>query len=319
MRFRWPWVLILLAACLSLGGALYLVVFMEGLPEEETRRTDVPRYHFAFVLQDLNDESTADLRRGSLKAAQEAKAVLEFYGPRFVNLEEQASWFEAAIWEKVDGIIVQVVDEGRFTPLINQAAAQGIPVVTLGSDAATSARIAFVGASSFELGTLAAKLAVEASGAEARIALIVTDIGNGQSASRDLRVAGFIDTLQAHSQMTVEVVKFSGLGIYSAEEASRSILFDYPNTDLIVCSSPSDTIGVAQTLVDFNRVGDVKVVGFGDHPEILKYVQKGVVFGSVVPDIENVGYQAVQALAVSLQGGRVSTFINPGVRIQVAP
>ena len=54
---------------------------------------------------------------------------------RFTNLDEQMMYLDIAIASKVDGIVTHVLDEEKFTPLINRAVDSGIPVITVEAEA----------------------------------------------------------------------------------------------------------------------------------------------------------------------------------------
>jgi ribose transport system substrate-binding protein len=307
-------------------GLFFLVVTLASLaafvafaaasfvPEGEIE-AGAPSYHFAVIADNEADHARAALRKGCQRAGAEFGAVIEFFGPRFTDNENQLSWLETAVATKVDGIAVQVPDVTLFAPAIERAVARGIPVVTVEDDAKDSRRGSFVGPSSFEIGSRAGALAISATGGKSRIVQIVPEeLGTGRGIPLNLKLSGFREALRGAPGMALDSVLYSRLGIFSAEEAAQDIVFNRPAIDLIVCYSASDTIGVAQVLVGYNRVGKVSVIGFGDDPEIERYVEKGVVAGSVVVDAEEIGYRAVSTLVSLAKGQRVSTFVEIAAR-----
>jgi ribose transport system substrate-binding protein len=295
--------------------ALFVALAAAAFGPEHGAAAAAPSYHFAVITDNEADHARAALRRGCLRAGSEYGVAIEFFGPRFTDNESQLSWLETAVAAKVDGIAVQVPDQALFAPVIDRAVERGIPVVTVEDDAKDSRRGAFVGASNFAIGSRAGALAASASGGRSRIVQIIPEeLAPGRGISSDLELSGFREAVKASPGMRIDSVLYSRLGIFSAEEAAQDIVFNRPSIDLIVCYSASDTIGVAQVLIDYNRVGRILVVGFGDDPEIARYVEKGVVAGSVVVDADDMGYRAVATLVSLAKGQRASSFVEIGVR-----
>ena len=52
----------------------------------------------------------------------------------------------------------------------------------------------------------------------------------------------------------VKMALTSSFGIFGAEEITSDIINNHTDSNVILCSSPKDTIGVAQMAVDHNKV-----------------------------------------------------------------
>ncbi len=91
---------------------------------------------------------------GFMKAAAEY-GVSEFMrGPDTFNPSVEVDEFRAAVAKKPSGILVSVSDPKLMGPAIDQAIAQGIPVITMDSDAPDSQRLYFIGTNNLEAGRL---------------------------------------------------------------------------------------------------------------------------------------------------------------------
>jgi len=162
-----------------------------------------PEYHFAVIGQ-ADDTFWQSVKEGCLSAAEEFNVAVEFNVPSFTNLEEQMMYLDIAILSKVDGIVTHVLDEEKFTPLINKAVDSGIPVITVEAEAKNSKRNAYVGTNTFNLGRESGKLVLEAMGEEANIAIILSDYIDGTvNVPQSLRIAGTREALKDKPGMTI--------------------------------------------------------------------------------------------------------------------
>lgn len=275
-----------------------------------------PEYHFAVVAQNTDDPFWQSVKKGTFGAAKELNVAVEFNGPHFTNLEEELQYLNIAIASKVDGIITHVLDEKRFTPLIDKAVRAGIPVITIDSDAVSSTRQSFIGTNSFKLGYEGGKMIAEAAGGKAQVAVILNNYSSdGENVTQNVRLSGFKEAVRSFPGIQIKTVQISQKGIFSAEELTQNILNKYPDLSAIFCTSSKDTLGAAQVVVDFNKVGDITIIGYDDLPEILRYVEKGVVYGTVVGDPVGIGSNSIKAMVELKNKKRTSSYIDTGVYV----
>lgn len=278
--------------------------------------TSQPEYHFIVIAQNTDDSYWQAVKEGCLDAAHVSNAAVEFNGPRFTNMDEQVKYLKMAIASRVDGIVTHVLDEEVFTPLIDEAADAGIPVITIDTDAKNSKRKAFIGTNTYNLGSESGKLVLESKGDEANIAIIINSFtGTSENVSQNLRVAGFKDALKNAPLAVIRTIQTSGTGLFSAEEVTRQILYNHPEIDTIVYTSAKDSISAAQIIVDLNKVGLVTIIAYGDVPEILRYIEKGVIYGTVTANPYEMGYESICSLIELKKNMMTSSYVDTGAKV----
>lgn len=288
----------------------------KSLMKESARKPD---YHFVMIAQNTEDSFWQSVKEGCFDAAQTFNAAVEFNAPRFTNLDEQVQFLKIAIASRVGGIITHVLDEEVFTPLIDEATQAGIPVITIETDAKNSQRKAFVGTNTYNLGSESGKLVLESSGVEAKIAIILNNYVDGsENVPENLRVAGLKDALKVAPMAKVITIQSSSKGLFSAEEVTRKILYEYPEVDTIICTNAKDTISVAQIIVDLNKVGQISIIGYDDASEILRYIEKGVIYGTVVANPYKIGYESIQSLIELKKNNMTSSYVDTGAKVITA-
>lgn len=274
-----------------------------------------PDYHFFFIGQNSVDPFWKEVQRGVSDAAAEFNVVAEFCAPRFNNPEEELRYLDMAILANVDGIITHVSSDTRSTELINQAYSKGIPVVTVENDNHNSNRHTFVGTNSFILGKEAARLMLEATGAAASIAIIVSGNYELDSTSHNIKINGFLNAIKDFPEMKVVEVYTSKMGTLSAEEITQTIILNRPEIDAILTFNSMDSLGAAQAIVGHNKVGQITVIGYGDMENILHYIKMGIIYGTVMSDPYAMGFESLKALVDLKRADNASTFIDTGVKI----
>lgn len=291
------------------------------LQDQSVFKDDVkkPEYHFAVIAQNTDDSFWMTVKDGCMAAAKDNNVAVEFNAPRFTNLDEQLKYLNIAIASHVDGIITHVLDEEKFTPLIDRAVEAGIPVITIEAEAKNSKRNAYVGTSTYNLGTESGKLVLISAGSHANVAIILNNYIEGtENVSENLRVQGFKDALADAPLVNIKTIQSSSTGFFSAEEVTKGILNDYPDVNTIVCTSSKDTISVAQIIVDLNKVGKITIIGYGDAEETLRYIEKGVIYGTVVADPYEIGYQSVKSLVEIKKNKMTSAYVDTGTEVVTA-
>ena len=280
-----------------------------------TESAKKPEYHFVVIAQSTDDPFWQSVKKGAFEAAKEFGAAVEFNGPRFTNIEEELQYLDIAIASKVDGIATHVLNEGIFTPIIDKAAAMDIPVITIDSDAKKSKRLSFIGTNSFQIGSVAGRLITEATGGKANVAVILNSYRDEEGhVSQNLIITGLkgaVEDLQ--NDIDINEIRMSSMGIFSAGEITNEIINNYPEINAIFCTNAKDTVGAAQVVVDLNRVGQISIVGYGDLPEIWRYIEKEVIYGTVASDPVNMGYESIKSLVEIKKKKTTSSYVDTGV------
>ena len=84
-------------------------------------------------------------------------------GPDSFDPKAEHDAFQRVLAEKIKpaGIMVSVADPAVMQPDIDAAIGQGIPVITVDSDAPASKRLTFIGTDNYKAGLMGAQLAVK--------------------------------------------------------------------------------------------------------------------------------------------------------------
>ena len=282
----------------------------EYAPEGSAVLTE-PRAHVQMITQNSNEHFWSTFKRGALDAGKEENIYVEFADISAKDPELIAETAEQAVYSAVDGLALQAADEERTANVLLMAEKAQIPVLTFESDLFPTTDVPTVGSNSYDAGYSLGQMAIQACGGRATAAILVESVlENAPSSSRNLKVQGIMDALSDAPQIEVTQVYPVDVERFEVEKCTSQILEERPEVDLILCTGETSTPGVAQVLVDANRVGDICVIGYGAMPQTLDYIERGVIYGSVCPDAYQIGYQSVKQLCRMLDGETVSNSSN---------
>jgi ribose transport system substrate-binding protein len=258
------------------------------------------RYHFVMITPATDDGYWNQAHAGALKAADFQKVALEYFGPKFLDLKELERFLEMSILSSVDGILISVPKDPNFKTLINEAVEKGIPIVALSNESDETKRVAFVGVNTYDLGFKTGQALKKSVSGNVKIAVLVNSSFSDSNYHRYLE--GIQDAIQGESGLQLKLILTSKGSSISAEEQTQTILTYHPEIRAIICSSSSDTLGVAKVVVDLNRVTHITIIGSGLTSEIANYIKRGVIWGVLADDPQRLGLQGMSTLIRAQEG-----------------
>lgn len=300
----------LLAALVVIGVMLCSLYFTGNVPDtKDTSRT--PRYHVQIITQNTNAHFWTTFKKGASEAGKKLNVYVEFVDVSQNNIDTSAKTLEKAIFSKVNGIAFQAEDVEKTSSLIQLAQQNKMAVLTFENDHYLIPNIPTVGSNSYQIGYQEGQMGIQACGGKGCVAIIVNGAGSQESSQyKNLKLQGIMDALSKSKGIQIQEVYTLNSGMFETEKLMGTILSKEPKVNLILCTDERSTPGIAQVLVDSNRVGDVSVVGYGAMSQTLNYIKRGVIYGSISPDAYTIGYDCVQQLTNVLDGSNVSNSLN---------
>lgn len=270
-----------------------------------------PAYHVQLVTQSTNEHFWTTFKKGASDAGKKLNVYVEFVDVAQNNEDTSVKTLEKALLSNVDGIALQAEDIEKTSALASEARQKKIAMLTFENDHFFIPEVPTVGSSSYDIGFREGEMGVKACGGKGNAAIIVNGSGSKESSQyKNLKLQGMMDVFSKNKGIQVQKIYALDSGMFETEKLMSTILTQDPKINLILCTDERSTPGIAQVLVDENRVGDVSVVGYGAMPQTLNYIGRGVIYGSVCPDAYHIGYDCVQQLNSILKGNHVSDSLN---------
>jgi len=239
------------------------------------------------------------VRLGAEKAAMERGVIIDFQGPDNASIEESIRLIKMAYAAKVSGIITYVQHEAYYKDIINKVIEEGIPLITIDSDAENSKRLAYVGTDNVEAGRVGGREMVRQIGTEGKVAIIM---GGKDVKNQIERVEGFKSYINNNSNIAIVAVESSDSYLLEAELAAKKILNQHPDIKGLFCTSALDGVGASKAVKSLGLAGKVKIVCFDDLPETLDGIEDGLITSTVVQKPFHMGYEAVNIIVDNIEG-----------------
>jgi ribose transport system substrate-binding protein len=264
----------------------------------------------AFVTNNASDFWTI-ARKGTDKLMGEMPSVqVEFKIPPQGTAAEQRQIIDDLLAAGIDGIAISPVSPADQTEVLNNAAKQ-TTLITQDSDAPDSNRACYIGTDNVAAGRQAGDLIKEALPNGGKIMLFV-GMKDAQNAKE--RIQGIEESLK-DTKVTILDVRTDDTDRVRAKANVQDALVKHSDIACLVGLWSYNGPAILNAVREANKAGKVKIVCFDEEDETLAGVKAGDIFGTVVQQPFEFGYQSMKLLA-KVKGGDASA-IPPSKKIIV--
>jgi ribose transport system substrate-binding protein len=271
----------------SMGVFASLALAAVGLSSCQTPyHEDKERY--VFVASNIHLPYWEEAQAGLLDAAKQMGVKAELVGPEKFDPQEQLKAFQEVLNSKPAGIMISVTRPDLLQDAIDGAVAQGIPVITVDSDAPTSKRLMFVGTDNFRAGMESGKRMGEILKGQGQI-VVVTIPGQ---LNLDERARGMNEALKKYPGIKLAQTIDDKGDPRVANDSISGLLKSKAKIDGIICLEASGGSGSAEAL---HRVdAKIPIVGFDKDPETLDWIDRDGITATVTQKPYVMAYYAIK-------------------------
>jgi ribose transport system substrate-binding protein len=213
---------------------------------------------------------------GLVRSASQLKVHAEMVGPETYDPKAQRDEFVRLLGKKPAGILISVADPNVMQPEIDNAISQGIPVITIDSDAPNSKRLMFIGTDNYKAGMMAAEVAVKQLGGKGNVVVYTIP----EQANLNQRLNGYKEVFARHPNIRiVDTVDMKGDPTI-AFDRTKEIIEKNVKVDGFVCLEAIACPEVAEVLERARVTGRV-VVAMDTDQRTLEGIQKGSISATV--------------------------------------
>lgn len=290
---------ILIISFIAIFGSYHMVLLNSGMKEKVNINNY--NYHFALITENKSTPFWNDVYWGAAQTAKEQGAYVEVVGDGLMEEFTLEECIDIAIYEKVDGILIQPEERESVQNLIDKAEAGGIPVITMQKDVPASGRQGFVGTNDYflgqEYGRRVLKIADENT---QRVTILIPDI-NFNEISREWFKNGISRAIEDRDiKLDIYVIQDDN-GLNNAEEVVHSILNNANSKpDIMICLDPVITQTAYQVAMAYEMSDEMSnhmdIIGYYVSEAILAGIQQGGIDSTITMDSRQLGQLGVEAL-----------------------
>ncbi len=308
-----------------LAVVLTAITFTLMMDRQEMLTTGVEQSydkHYVFIVDDKDGEFYSQVLMSAREEASKENAYIEDIEANMgVNYSDE-DLLRVAINSKVDGIIYSGTRSEKAVVLIDKAVTRGIGVVVLQNDIDSSIRQCFIGANNYELGRLYAAqimgLFPKNQIANKTVNIIVdSDMTEGATNLVTMAIEdALLEQMEESNLPEIVITRIEAEDTFSVEGDIRQIfLTESELPDVMICMNDAFTECAYQAIVDYNRVGEVKIIGFYSDDTIIDAIDKDIIHSTVTLDTDEMGRAAIQALSEYCDTGYTNSYVSVGTQV----
>jgi ribose transport system substrate-binding protein len=237
-----------------------------------------PEEKYVLVTANVNLPYWEEAQAGLNDVSKTAGVKVDVEGPATFAPNEELTAFQQAVATHPSGIMVSVTDPKLFNEPINNAIMQGIPVITIDSDAPESRRVLFIGTDNFRAGQESGKHMADLLGGQGRVLII--------------GLAGQLNTEERERGVNEALKKYPGVKVIqsvddkgdprNAYDAVSGLLQKKEKLDGIIGLEATAGAGAADALHRMDMTGKIKILAFDKDPQTLDGIERGWITATVV-------------------------------------
>lgn len=344
-----PLVITVVCLALTAGMGIAVVRFYNGYGKSaDTADDKVYDRYYVMITDDHKSSFWTSVYQGAYMRGLENNVYVDWLGENLSREYDKEDLMRIAIASGADGIIVTADEGEEIAALIDEASAQGIPVVTLYGDNTHSSRCSFVGVGSYNLGREYGRMGLylladiignkdnerrqngakegaavqapdptESIGAKVTVAVLVNAYAS--DVDQNILYSGIQETMENEKSTDIELefvpISIDDTNDFSVEESIRDIFMEENVPDIIVCLDELSTTCVYQAVVDYNMVGDVNILGYFLSDTIANAIDRNVIYATAVIDTRQMGGYCIEALQEYHDLGYTSQYFTADVTV----
>ncbi len=287
-----------------LTAAITTMLVFKNQIENVVRQMDVltAKEYDSYYVMIVGDQSSSfwkSVYQSAKAAGEEENALVEFMGDELASTFSKEELMQIAIASKVDGIFLEADESASLTSLIDEAVAQGIPVITVLGDNTASNRLSYVGVNNYNLGKMYGKQVLELANKEKCNVLVL--MSNKEDWGQNILYASIYETMKtvtnAENSIHMSSIKIEEDNAFAAEESIRDIFVKEGSIpDILICLNELNTTCAYQAVVDYNKVGDVNILGYYNSDVIIKAVERNVIYSTIKVNTDQIGRYLIEAM-----------------------
>ena len=256
----------------------------------------------------------AAVQRGAEeKAAELGVEVIVMAPPTESDVPAQIAQIEDQLVKGAAGIVLAPTDPNALAPVVDEAIADGVPVVFVDTKGANEG-VTYIGTDNATGAALAATHICENVAAGSDVAILQgiitqsTGMARAEGSNAGLSACG----LNIVAEQTAEWDRAKGLAVM------ENILTGNPNLKAVFASNDNMALGAMEAIKNAGMLGQIFVVGFDANPDAAESVLAGEMAATVAQNPYNMGAIGVESIVTLINGGSLDPVIDTGTVLVTA-
>jgi ribose transport system substrate-binding protein len=251
-----------------------------------------PNQRYVLVAANIQLPYWVEASAGLMDEARALGVKAEVEGPDSYDPQQELADFQKVVATRPSGILLSPAQPQIFDSAINTAIREGIPVITIDSDAPASSRILFVGTDNSEAGAQAGRHMASLLHGKGNVVILTIP---GQL-NLEERLLAAQQTLSAYPRIKVIATLNDQGSPEDANDELSALIDKKKKIDGVLCLEASGGPGAAEVLHRLSLNGTIKIVAFDKTPETLDWISSGAISGTIAQKPYTMSYYGLMFL-----------------------
>ncbi len=260
------------------------------------------KYLVGIILFSKKNPFFDDVMQGLTDKAEE----LAFYGCEITvkrvayHPDAQLSAIRACIKEGIQGLIITPYNNEIIRDELNRMISDGIPVITVNSDAEGVRRLSYVGSDYYHSGKAAAALMKLVTHGPVRLGIIN---GDNHILCHTQRLCGFVETLADNPRFQVICQGENLDDDKKSYELVSRMLKEHPDLNAFYFTA-AGVYGGCRAIAELAPDKDIKTITFDDVPTTIEMMQKNIITATICQEPYWQGAKSLELMFSGLSGDK---------------
>lgn len=295
---------------LAVAGLLILAGCSSSSDEAASEDAAAVPY-VAIVSKGFQHQFWLAVKLGAEQAAAANNVTMTYEGPENESqVDKQLEQLQAALAKKPAAICFAALDSKAANSLLEQAKAEGIPVIGFDSGVDSDIPVTTAATDSVASAALAADKMVELIGGSGEVAVVAHD----QTSRTGIdRVKGFTDQIKSkYPNVKIVDTQYGGGDQLKSTDITKAIIAAYPNIKGIFGANEGSAIGVLNGVKELKKVGKITVIGYDSGKAQKDAIRDGSMAGAITQDPIGIGTKCIEAAVKAIKGETLPKLIDTG-------
>jgi ribose transport system substrate-binding protein len=301
-----------LTSAIALTAAMAIPVMAQDMAAPEPF-ADEDEIYVPIVSKGFQHQFWLAVESGAEAMAEELNMEVNFIGPESESqVDKQIDMLLAEYAKNPDAVCFAALDSVAANPILEDMAADGIPVIGFDSGVDSDIPITTAATDNLAAAALAAEKMVGLIGDTGKVGVIVHD----QTSRTGIdRTDGFINYMtENHPGIEIVGPRFEGGDQLRSTDAAKDMITSNPEMLGFFGGNEGSAIGVLNAVNELDKAGEIVVIGYDSGQFQIDAIKDGTMAGAVQQDPVSIGAWCVEAAAMALQGEEVPPVIDTGFK-----
>jgi ribose transport system substrate-binding protein len=295
---------------LTTSLALTATLAVPAMAQEEPVPFDEAPY-IPVVSKGFQHQFWQAVKLGAEQEGEALNAEVNFIGPASESdVAIQIEMLQAEYDKGPAAICFAALDSQAANPLLEQMAADGIPVIAFDSGVEGDIPLTTAATDNVAAAALAADKMAELIGGAGKVGVIVHDQTSRTGIDRG---DGFVNRV-AEMYPDIEIIgpQYGGGDHLKSTDLAKAMIQANPDIKGFFGANEGSAIGVVNAVTELDMVGDLVVIGYDSGIAQIEAIRNGLMAGAVQQNPIGIGAECVKAAAMAIQGLEVPPTIDTG-------